>query len=199
MKRLLIISLLIAAAVSTSGFFVALSFNEKCKKADLIVRAVVLRTVEFFPKSDEYDRSREIVIDRVPTTKVQILRVVEVAKGDADAIPALIYLPGGYTSEFGETPPDFPQGTDVVVFLRKMGEGYYALLDSLSYDVVRGDKVVPERPVNLPKDVDEWTFWQKYGMSTRAYIDGIKNTIKKGYLCPDVMVNQLGLLNRFHS
>ena len=164
----------------TSGFFVALSFDDKCKKADLIVRAVVLRTVEFFPQTEGHDPSREIVIDRVPTTKIQILRVVEVAKGDADDVPALIYLPGGYTSELGETPPDFAQGSDVVVFLRKMGEGYYALLDPLSYDVVRGDKVMLEPPGNLPKDEDEWTFWQKHGISTRAYIDKIKNKIKNG-------------------
>jgi hypothetical protein len=56
MKRLLYNSLLIAAAVLTSGFFVALSFDEKCKKADLIVRAVVLRTVEFFPQTEGHVR-----------------------------------------------------------------------------------------------------------------------------------------------
>jgi len=180
MKRLLHITLVIVAAVSTSGFFVALSFAEKCKKADLIVRAVVIRTVEFFPKIEEYDRSREIVIDGVPTTKVQILRVVEIAKGAADVVPALIYLPGGYTNNLGETPPDFAQGTDVVVFLRKMGEGYYALLDPLSYDEVRGDKVVPARSVNLSKDEDEWTYWRKNGISTRAYIEKIRDEIKNG-------------------
>jgi hypothetical protein len=180
MKRSLSGLLALAVAVLTSGFFVALSFKEKCKKADIIVRAVVIRTVDFFPKSDDYDRARETVMDGVPTTKVQILRVIEIAKGEADTMPALIYLPGGYTSRFGETPPDFAQGTEVVLFLRQLGEGYYALLDPLSYDFVRADKVIPERPGKPSDDSDEWSFWQKNGIPARAYIEKIKSEVKSG-------------------
>jgi hypothetical protein len=40
--------------------------------------------------------------------------------------------------------------------------------------------VMPEGSLDRPEDEDEWTFWQKHGIPTRAYIDKIKDEIRHG-------------------
>ena len=154
MKRLTFALLVSVASVFGSGFFFPLSFDERCQRSDIIVRAINTRTVNLL--TDDEAISGQATPQ---ATAVQVFRVVSIAKGDPQKIPPFIYITSnrGQFVTRGDEIPDFPINADVVLFAQDRGEGFYSLLDSLAFEELRDGKVVPVNArINRPKSDQEW-------------------------------------------
>ncbi len=165
-------------ALFGSGFLLSLPFDEKCKRADVIVRAELVRSSDLLTDA-EWAAAKV----NPTTTAINVFKVIAVAKGDPKSVPSFIFVTGraAWVASMGEETPRFPSGADVVLFLRQIGDGFFTLLDPLAYEEIRDGKVVPiEARINPPKTEEEWKAVMRDAESIESLVRQIQEKQKPG-------------------
>lgn len=138
-QTLLITAILVHPALA---FVVPLEWDEKCKKADAIVRGVVIDVVPLTKQVEDsggFTSEKNSDEDFTGPHAVALVRVTEILKGEATDLAGVIFVPCGY--DFDESPAELTKTKEYALFLEKMGHNYFHPLDPFSMHRVQMGRV----------------------------------------------------------
>ena len=136
MLTLLLLVVVCLTDLKVAAFVVPLELKEKCEKADLIVRAVVIDVVRLTGDPSEGRITSE---DYYGPHSVALVRVVEVLKSGEGRREGVILVPCGH--DIDESPGELTKAKDYLLFLKSMGHNYFHPVDAYSTHRISAGRV----------------------------------------------------------
>ena len=148
---LLVFTLLGVAQVS--AFFIPLSFDQKCYDSDLIVHGAVIDIVSVTVPEEKAKKIEGLIVKEPygGPNSVALVQVKRVVKGGARLLNRVVLVPCGY--DFNESPSELTKGKEYVLFLEKMGHGFFHPLDpQCTHRVIKEQVAISGFDHDIPLD-----------------------------------------------